>query len=102
LFELSRLTASMAGIFGGITAAAALGSTGANLEQLLRNAGLDASALAGLTPSAALDLLAEHGIDPSAITAGQIEQYLAQMGLEEQVPGGLIGLWSGGSPKRRD
>jgi len=97
MFDLTRLTASMAGIFGGGSVAETLGSTAPGLQDLLQNAGLDPSALAGLTPAAATDLLAEYGIDPSTLLDGQLEQALAQIGVEGQVPDIIAGLWADGS-----
>jgi len=94
MFDLSRLTASMAGIFGASAVADALSSASPGLQDLLQNAGLDPTELAGLTPTAATELLAQYGIDPSTLMDGQIEQLLSQFGAEGQIPEALAGLLS--------
>ena len=97
MFDLSRLTASMAGIFGGSTVADAFASSAPGLQDLLQNAGIDPAELAGLTPAAATELLAQYGIDPSTLMDGQIEQLLSQFGVEGQIPEVLAGLLSDNS-----
>jgi hypothetical protein len=102
MFDLSRLTASMAGIFGASSVADALGSAAPGLQDLLQNAGLDPNALAGLSPDAATELLTQYGIDPSALMDGQLEQLLSQIGVEGQIPEALAGLWADGSSSGND
>jgi len=93
MLDFSRLTETISDFVGSIAGPAA--ETPANLLDLLNNAGLDPSALTGMAPEEIVSLLAEHGIDPSALAEGQLDELLANAGLEGFLPEGLFG--SGGS-----
>jgi hypothetical protein len=55
------------------------------LSELLESAGLDPSALAGLSESEISALLAEHGIDVSPLLEGGLQQALADLGIGNEV-----------------
>jgi len=57
----------------------------ADLHDLLQQAGLDQSALSGLSESRIKEFLADHGINPAQIMPGQLDQFLADLGVSENL-----------------
>jgi hypothetical protein len=98
MLEFSRLTATLAGMFGGAGAAQAADAGPFDVAQILETAGLDPAALQGLSPDAALQLLQDYGIDPAAL-GGDADQILASFGIENPAAQFLTGLWSEASPE---
>lgn len=102
MFELSRLSAMLAGLVGGTGISQSITSSTAGLADVLQNAGIDPSSLSGLTPDAVQQLIADHGIDPSTILEGQIEQLFTNLGIDAQGVDRISALWSDGSPNGHD
>lgn len=84
MFDFSRLTDTISEIAGQVLP----GNTpypATDLVALLENAGIDPSALTGLSENEILTFLSEHGIDPSQLGEGQLAKLLSNFGLDEHV-----------------
>jgi hypothetical protein len=58
---------------------------GADLHEILANAGLDLSMLEGLDQAQILELLQQHGLDPSALAGTDLGSLLDQSGAAETI-----------------
>ena len=98
MFDLSKLTETVGGLFGNSSVAETLQSgVGSELMQRL---GIDPTALEGLAPDQILDLLQQHGIDPSQLAPDQISELLQSLGGHEQL-GALADRLLGGFGRDR-
>ena len=99
MFDLSRLTEVVSGLFGGTAATELL--QGSELINVLNNAGIDPSQLAGLGEGQITDLLAEHGIDPSQFAAADLQSLASEFGLGDHLVGPVAGLFGIGDTEQR-
>lgn len=84
MFDFSRLTDTLSDLAGQVLSGNSA-SSATDLTGLLENAGIDPSALTGLSETEILTFLGEHGIDPSQLGEGQLAELLGQFGLNEHV-----------------
>lgn len=86
MLDLSKFTDAMASFFGAAAASATEATGPGALIDLLSNAGIDPSILAGLSESQIADVLAEHGIDVGQLGGDQITALLETFGLGDRDP----------------
>ncbi len=94
MLDLSRFTDALSNLFTS-NVAEALQST--NINEIIGAAGLDLSALNGLSPDAVMDQLAQHGIDVGNLAPEQLQQLMDQLGIEFNV-GDTVSSFLGGGP----
>jgi hypothetical protein len=92
MFDFSKIAETITGLVGGAGSAA---EVPANALEMLQSAGIDPSALAGLSQDQILEVLSSHGLDPAILMDGQVQDILAGLGLNEGIAGTLAGLWGG-------
>lgn len=83
MLDFSRFTEAFADLIGG--AAGAAGDSGGPLADLIASAEIDPAMLDGLSASEIIDLLAQNGIDVAQLAPDQIQEVLAQLGVEQSI-----------------
>lgn len=94
MFDFSRLTESLSGLFG--NAPVADSPMSGDAMSLLQNAGLDPGLLEGLTQHQLFEMLAQYGIDPAQLGADQLAQLLPNIGVDPQLTEVATNLLSDG------
>jgi hypothetical protein len=97
MLDFARLTETISDFVSSFAGSAQEGP--ASLLDLISNAGLDPSALTGMSQDEILTLLSEHGIDPSALAEGQLDEFLANAGLDGVLPEDFFGSGDGNPPQ---
>ena len=92
MFEFFRLGEAITSLVGSPQGSEPAYS--ADLRDLLQQVGLDPSALAGLSESQITELLANLGIDPAQFVGGQLDQLLADFGVNENLAAASEGIQS--------
>jgi hypothetical protein len=96
MFDLSKVSETLSGLFGNGAAPGVIRSSG--VLDLLQNAGIDPSLLEGLDQAQILELLSQHGVDPSLLGTDQINELLHNFAIPEQLTN-IAATWLGAGGK---